>query len=123
MIAVLCGIVKLQGHEYKKQIKDLQEKLDRAKEKLALKNKQLSRRNKEIIAKRKLVYDHKIQLEAKGRESQKVCQKTLEELQRTKKELELLRELDSFTLNDSFSTYGHGSFNESLTWNDLNLSP
>jgi DNA repair exonuclease SbcCD ATPase subunit len=104
--------------EYKQQIKDLQQKLDRATEKLALKNKQLSRRNKELAAKKKVITDTKLELASKGLESQKVSKKTMEELQRTKKELELLRELDSFTLSESFSSYGHGSFNESLSWLD-----
>jgi Prokaryotic RING finger family 4 len=107
-----------KSHQYKQQISDLQQKLDRATEKLALKNKQLSRRNKELAAKKKIICDSKLELAAKGVESQKVSKKTMEELQRTKKELELLRELDSFTLSESFSSYGHGSFNESLHWRE-----
>ncbi|CAB9496554.1 expressed unknown protein [Seminavis robusta] len=118
-----------KNQEYKQQVTELQANLDRAKEKLAIKNKQLTRRNKELASKRKLLQDHKIiELAAnssngsshgKGQRDS-IHQKTLDELQRTKKELELLRELDSFTMGDeSYTTYGHGSFNDSLSWNDL----
>ena len=105
-----------------KQIALLQEKLDRAKDKLALKNKQLSRRNKELKAKTKIINSHKLELitststsstaATKGEAARRAARRTQEELEHTKKrELELLKELDSFTMEDS-----SGSLRLSLIW-------
>lgn len=90
-----------RSQEHKAQIDALKEKLNRAKEKIASKNRQLARRKKELAAKRNLVNAHKLELDAKGREHEQACEKTRDELRRTKKELEILRELDSF--GDSFT--------------------
>eukprot|EP00978_Attheya_sp_CCMP212_P036441 scaffold165209_cov46-Attheya_sp.AAC.1 len=105
-----------RSEKHKQQITALQDKVDRYKEKLALKTRQLSRRNKDLILKRKLISSHKMELMAAGKEQQRVCKKTQEELQRTKKELELLPELDSLTMGESMTSFGNGS----LSWDSRN---
>lgn len=91
-----------QSERDRKKIAQLQEKLEKYKEKLIVKNRQLVRRNKELAAKKKA---QRAEMATKV-EEQKVSRRTTLELERTKKELELLKELDSFTMNDSEASLG-----------------
>lgn len=96
-----------QSERDRRKIAQLQEKLEKCKEKLIVKNRQLVRRNKELAQKKKLQQAER----ATKKEEQRASRRTTLELERTKKELELLKELDSFTMNDSEASLGF-----SLVW-------